>query len=61
MRDYTCCGIPIAQLSTAHIEACLRDGIWIRDAGHLSVEAARLAVIKRLELELLIRSQNLRA
>ncbi len=59
MRDYTCDGVPVEQLSTEFIQECLADGIEILDSdGYID---AIDRVIKRLELELFIRANNLRA
>lgn len=58
MRDYTCNGVPVSQLPTELIEECLRDGIEINDSdGYLDPISA---VMKRLELELYIRTHNIR-
>lgn len=58
MRDYTCEGVPVSQLPTDYLQQCLADGIEINDDdGHMDAESR---VIKRIELELYIRANNIR-
>lgn len=47
--------VPVAEMTTADIEDCLRDGVK-----SISTESAQ-AIIERLQLELFIRERNLRS
>jgi hypothetical protein len=60
MRDYTCNGTPVAEMSTEDIHDCLTNGISINDGNGCSAEIVVTDVIERLQLELFIRENNLR-
>lgn len=53
MKDYTCNGVPVAQLSTSYIQDLLIDGVVINDDD--GDPHAEQHVIERLKLELEIR------
>lgn len=59
MLEMTCSGTPVCEMSTFDIEDCLRHGIEITISDGIPNEEYH--AIKRLELELYIRQNNLRA
>jgi hypothetical protein len=58
VRDYTCDGVPIAQLPTDFLQECLVDGIEINDSDGFVDPVNK--VLKRIEIELFIRANNIR-
>lgn len=58
MQDYTLRGTPVAQCTTHELQECLDRGIEIKDGPNTA--SALTSIMKRIDLELFIRSRNIK-